>query len=124
MPSQPRIFRPGGSRSRADARRAYDATRRDRHAWRAWYGLARWHRIRARQLRDHPLCALCEEDGLVVPATVCDHVEQHGGDEEKFWSGPFQSLCKPCHDRRKQAEEAAARRAAPRPRAGGGASKV
>ena len=28
----------------------------------------------------HPLCAFCH------------------GDVNKFWLGPFQSLCKPCHD--------------------------
>jgi hypothetical protein len=45
----------------------------------------------------------------MAPATVCDHVTPHRGDVAKFWSGPFQSLCQPCHDREKQRAEAASR---------------
>lgn len=37
-----------------------------------------------------------------MPATVCDHVDPHRGDEVKFFSGPFQSLCADCHDTDKQ----------------------
>jgi hypothetical protein len=33
---------------------------------------------------------------------VCDHVEPHRGDLDKFWSGPFQSLCAECHNVDKQ----------------------
>lgn len=109
MPTRPRVFRPGGARTRVEARRDYDATRRERYAWRAFYSTTRWHRIRARQLRDNPICAECDKDGIVTPATVCDHVDRHGGDEEKFFAGPFQSLCKPCHDSAKQVAERAAR---------------
>jgi hypothetical protein len=69
-----------------------------RNPWDHWYDSARWQRIRARQLMDHPLCAMCLQQGLVVPATVVDHVEPHRGDWTKFVLGPFQSLCKPCHD--------------------------
>ena len=31
-----------------------------------------------------------------------DHVEPHHGDVNKFWLGPFQSLCKECHDSTKK----------------------
>ncbi|PLR25216.1 hypothetical protein SGCZBJ_12630 [Caulobacter zeae] len=71
--------------------------------------------MRVRQLRDFPLCAFCEREERVTPATVCDHVERHGGDEERFFAGPFQSLCKRCHDSTKQADEAAAKRRGPTP---------
>jgi 5-methylcytosine-specific restriction endonuclease McrA len=40
---------------------------------------------------------------------VCDHVEPHRGDARRFWAGPFQTLCKPCHDSAKQAAEQAMR---------------
>jgi hypothetical protein len=45
---------------------------------------------------------MCAARGIVTPATVCDHVEPHRGDEVKFFSGPFQSLCSDCHDVDKQ----------------------
>jgi 5-methylcytosine-specific restriction enzyme A len=49
---------------------------------------------------------MCFKAGRNVPATVCDHIEPHCGDEEKFWSGPFQSLYdhEPwrCHSSKKQ----------------------
>jgi 5-methylcytosine-specific restriction enzyme A len=48
------------------------------------YSSARWRRLRAYQLGAHPLCAFCLAKGLVVPATICDHVEPHHGDLNKF----------------------------------------
>jgi 5-methylcytosine-specific restriction endonuclease McrA len=42
----------------------------------------------------------------VTPATICDHIIAHKGDEDLFWDADnLQSLCKPCHDRIKQREE-------------------
>lgn len=49
------------------------------------------------------------ETGRSTPANVCDHITPHRGDWELFISGPFQSLCQPCHNRFKQIEERAAR---------------
>jgi 5-methylcytosine-specific restriction enzyme A len=65
----------------------------------------RWKRIRAHQLKIDPLCRICERDGVVTPATICDHIEPHRGNVVKFFSGPFQSLCKMCHDSAKKAFE-------------------
>nr|WP_245581848.1 hypothetical protein [Phyllobacterium phragmitis] len=48
------------------------------------------------------MCWLLEPNSSQL---VCDHVTPHRGDEELFWSGPFQTLCKPCHDRDKQRME-------------------
>jgi len=70
--------------------------------YKRWYKTARWQRLRSRQLTQHPLCKLCESHGRVTVATVCDHIEPHRGDEGKFWSGPFQSLCSTCHNSDKQ----------------------
>lgn len=78
----------------------------DAEAYRGWYKTQRWRNLRAAQLRSHPLCAMCEEDGRVTAATVCDHVRPHKGDATLFWSGPFQSLCKLHHDATKQRAEA------------------
>jgi 5-methylcytosine-specific restriction enzyme A len=69
------------------------------------YGSARWHRIRKYQLMTNPMCGYCLVKGLAVPATICDHVEPHYGDINKFWGSPFQSLCKECHDAGKRFEE-------------------
>src|SRR5262245_910577 len=33
---------------------------------------------------------------------LCDHVDPHRGDINKFWLGPFMSLCKRCHDSTKR----------------------
>jgi 5-methylcytosine-specific restriction protein A len=48
---------------------------------------------------------MCEQMGKVETATVVDHREPHRGDIVKFWMGPFQALCKPCHDGPKKREE-------------------
>lgn len=75
-------------------------------AYRAWYKTARWQRIRVRQLAEHPLCCMCQEQGHITIATVCDHAEPHRGDADKFWNASnLQSLCGDCHDRHKQVIE-------------------
>jgi 5-methylcytosine-specific restriction protein A len=68
--------------------------------WDAWYSSKRWARIRRHQLLERPLCKYFLERGIVEPATVCDHIEPHHGDANKFWLGPFH--CKPCHDSAKR----------------------
>jgi 5-methylcytosine-specific restriction endonuclease McrA len=71
----------------------------------AWYGTSRWKKRRAAQLRDHPLCAMCLEKGIVTAATVADHVEPHRGDQFSFWFGVLQSLCAHHHNSAKQEKE-------------------
>ena len=62
--------------------------------WDKCYSSARWARIRRHQLVEHALCKFCLERGIVEPATIYDHIEPHRGDVNKFWLGPFMSLCK------------------------------
>src|SRR6516165_4358784 len=69
------------------------------------YKSARWQRIRVQQLQQSPLCIECLSKGLVVPAEVVDHVDRHNGNVTMFYMGKLQSLCKQCHDGRKQQEE-------------------
>lgn len=59
----------------------------------------RWQAARRRFLRAHPLCAECQRNGVLTPATVVDHIIPHRGDERLFWDeANWQPLCKPCHD--------------------------
>lgn len=91
----------------AKTEQEYDRRRARESETRRLYWTARWRAIAKAQLDTHPLCGKCEADGLVVPATVCDHVVPHRGDVELFWNGERQSLCASCHSRAKQREEQA-----------------
>lgn len=62
--------------------------------------------MRRAQLEREPLCRLHGELGQVVAAGVADHTKPHRGDEAIFFdANNLQSLCKPCHDAHKQAQE-------------------
>ena len=97
----------------AEQQRTMDQ-RRDRDGpCRALYKTARWQRLRMQILMHDLYTCQRAECGRIESDTsrlVCDHVEPHGGDAEKFWAGPFQTLCKRCHDREKQRLEHAARK--------------
>jgi len=69
------------------------------------YNSKRWRNHRAAFLAANPVCAV---DGCGAIATVCDHITPvtAGGD---FWSGPFQPLCKSCHNRKSSRERHALR---------------
>ena len=69
------------------------------------YDTRRWIRLAKQQLRDHPLCVRCLEQGEVVPATIADHVQPHKGDVKLFYFGKLQSLCLAHHSGSKQYEE-------------------
>lgn len=71
------------------------------------YDLAAWKKRRAHQLAIEPLCAFHLARGETVAARIADHKERHNGDIDRFLHGPLQSLCKPCHDSLKQAQEIA-----------------
>jgi hypothetical protein len=81
-----------------DSKQAYEAQRNANLPWRQWYKTSRWQKLRARQLRAEPMCAMCKRRGVDRAATVCNHTVRHGGDYAAFWHGPFNSLCKACHD--------------------------
>lgn len=82
-------------------------------AWRAGKGGAnargytyRWQKESKAFLREHPLCASCQAQGRITPATVVDHVVPHRGDMEKFWNrSNWQPLCVPCHNKKAQSEK-------------------
>ena len=63
----------------------------------------KWQQYRLRFLQSNPLCNFCMKQGLVVEATVVDHIQPHGGDMTLFWNANnHQALCKLCHDSIKQ----------------------
>ena len=67
---------------------------------------AKWKRARVRYLKAHPLCVRCQLAGILVKATVVDHIKPHRGDVELFWDeSNWQSLCKSCHDRKTMKED-------------------
>jgi hypothetical protein len=70
-----------------------------------WYGTQRWRNRSKHQLRAFPLCKMCLDKGVVVPATVSDHVIPHHGDEVLFWFGELQSLCAHHHSSSKAEQE-------------------
>lgn len=82
--------------------------------WQAFYNSQRWRNLRLVHLASEPLCRMCKQEGRLTPATICDHIVPHKGDVALFYGGPFQSLCKPCHDRHKQTEERTGKRILPR----------
>jgi hypothetical protein len=73
--------------------------------YRRRYKTARWQQIRAAYLMEQPLCERCLAQEIVTVATVVHHRDAHRGDIEKFWSGPFEALCKPHHDSHGQRED-------------------
>ena len=86
--------------------RGFDRYRKNTQAWRQWYTTSRWQKLRWSVLvRDMFTCAKCNRIVTDTSQLVCDHVEPHRGDVHRFWAGPFQTLCKPCHDSAKQREE-------------------
>ena len=106
-PAPSRLYRATDERS-LDRRRLADSETRRLYKTKRWREL-RWSVL----VRDFFTCKM-PDCGRVVADTsqlICDHVEPHRGDIEKFWAGPFQTLCADCHNNVKQKEEIAARAA-------------
>lgn len=86
-----------------DRDRPADAKRADQ-PYRKWYKRKAWSGQggrRARQLAAEPLCRMCPPESRQI-ATIADHMIPHCGDHALFWFGELQSLCKSCHDIKKQ----------------------
>jgi 5-methylcytosine-specific restriction enzyme A len=68
------------------------------------YNSVKWKRIRRLQLSREPWCAACLAQGNYTEATDVDHIEPHGGDLDKFFTGKLQSLCHSCHSTKTASE--------------------
>jgi 5-methylcytosine-specific restriction protein A len=73
--------------------------------WHHLYCTTMWRKRAKHQLRSQPLCEVCLKDGRIHAATIADHVEPHKGDQQKFFFGELQSLCKLHHESAKKREE-------------------
>lgn len=66
----------------------------------------RWLKISAAYLCNHPLCAECQRQGKITPATEVDHIVPHKGDKKLFWDpSNWQPLCHECHSRKTVRED-------------------
>lgn len=61
---------------------------------------ADWKRLRKRWLQLHPLCRHHEKRGIIVPATIVNHIEDiRDRPDLRLDESNLESLCKRCHDR-------------------------
>ena len=57
---------------------------------------ANWQRARQMKLATTPLCEMCMEHGLTVPATLVHHINENHLDNDV---SNLYSMCRPCHER-------------------------
>ncbi len=69
----------------SSARRGYDA---------------RWRKLRLWFLGRHPFCRVCEEHGVIEPATEADHIVPIRVGGARLDVRNLQALCKSCHSRK------------------------
>ena len=63
-----------------------------------WYYRAVWKKLRARKLREYPLCQECAKRSRVTKATDVDHIVPHKGSWLRFIDYTnLQALCHSCH---------------------------
>src|SRR5581483_10226893 len=80
-----------------------DARSAHASAYRRWYKLAVWLKLRAQRLAQEPLCRMCLKEGRYTPATTVDHIEPHRGSWALFATyHNTQSLCPSHHSSAKQ----------------------
>lgn len=75
------------------------------HDYHKWYKRKVWLTIREAQLAKQPLCERHLARGEEVLANTVNHRTPHNGDWMAFVSGPFDSVCGPCHSSEVQSEE-------------------
>jgi len=101
-----RTYKPLGSKTKDSERKrkAQHDKQRGNAKERGYDG--KWAKARMAFLMRNPLCAACTAAGRTVPAFVVDHIKPHLGDQKLFWdANNWQSLCKPCHDRKTATED-------------------
>jgi len=85
---------------RAEQRKSYWRDRAESNPVYALYSSPRWKELRSRHLAANPRCVVCGG-----PANTVDHVYPHLGVVDRFWNGPFQSMCSKDHARKTAKED-------------------
>ena len=57
---------------------------------------AYWQKVRARKLKNDPLCEICLEKYRIRPAVLVHHID---GNSKNNISSNLMSLCNPCHEK-------------------------
>ncbi len=98
---------PGGKHHHNDpdddmAKPFASARRYDEH----FYKTYAWTKLRNQYIQQNPYCELCAKRNITVEAKFVDHItaRQDGG-ESLDWNN-LQSLCRPCHQRKSNQEQA------------------
>jgi 5-methylcytosine-specific restriction protein A len=99
MPTKPNSFAPNWKPKQVNQRTPQAQQRQKLYD-------RQWRKQRVYFLQRHPLCVMCQSEGIITQATVVDHIEPHKGDERLFWDiNNWQSLCKRHHDSDKRKME-------------------
>lgn len=67
---------------------------------RKFYNRKVWKDIRDLYYKENPLCKWCEEEGLVVPGDVVDHIKEINDGGEKLDINNLQTLCHKHHNQK------------------------
>jgi len=57
-----------------------------------------WQLLRLTYLQQHPLCELCQQDGLIVPAILVHHIIPIKDGGARLDPSNLKSCCQPCHE--------------------------
>ena len=77
-----------------------------RKKFNAKYNTRQWQSLRQIQLSKNPICAGCNANGIITPATVVDHLFPWSQiSEQAFFINRFQSLCVTHHAEKTQLEQ-------------------
>lgn len=63
-----------------------------------FYRLAKWRKLRARVLEQHPLCAHCKEQKQITVAQMVDHTTPIRLGGEPYDEANLLPLCNKCHN--------------------------
>lgn len=62
-----------------------------------FYQSTPWRKLRALKLKENPLCEECEQNGVLSPAQMVDHIVPINKGGAPLDMANLQSLCNACH---------------------------